>query len=169
MNTRGNRKQLEIAELAQAIAMEREAGCRIVLTNGCFDLLHAGHLHLLSEASRQGDRLIVAINSDASVRRLKGPGRPVQTFEVRAAGLASLREVDWIVGFSDLTPLQVIDRLLPDVLVKGDDWAADEIVGRESVEANGGKVVRVSRLRGQSTTETLARGAGTDLVSWPET
>lgn len=140
--------------LADLLA-EREAwraeGLKVVLTNGCFDLLHAGHLALLEAARGQGDVLVVALNSDASVRGLKGEGRPVLPEGERAEVLLSLEAVDRVVVYGEPTPLAVVRALLPDVLVKGADWAADDIVGRPEVEGAGGRVVRVELVPGRST------------------
>jgi rfaE bifunctional protein nucleotidyltransferase chain/domain len=130
----------------------RARGTRVVFTNGCFDLLHAGHVRLLESARSEGDFLVVGLNSDASVRRNKGPDRPVIPEHERAEALLALEAVDRVVIYDDPTPLRVIEALLPDVLVKGADWAADAIVGREEVERAGGRVVRVELLPGRSTT-----------------
>jgi rfaE bifunctional protein nucleotidyltransferase chain/domain len=135
----------------------KAAGLRVVLTNGCFDLLHPGHIALLEQARREGDLLIVAVNSDASVRRIKGPGRPLLPEEERAEALRALEAVDRVVVYDEPTPLEVIEALHPDVLVKGADWAADAIVGREVVEGDGGRVVRVELLPGRSTSLLLER------------
>jgi rfaE bifunctional protein nucleotidyltransferase chain/domain len=135
----------------------REEGRRVVLTNGCFDLLHPGHLALLEAARAQGDLLVVAINSDRSVRRLKGEGRPLVPEAERAETLLALEPVDRVVVYDETTPLEVVKALVPDVLVKGADWAEDAIVGREEVEAAGGSVVRVEMLPGRSTTSMLER------------
>jgi D-beta-D-heptose 7-phosphate kinase/D-beta-D-heptose 1-phosphate adenosyltransferase len=135
----------------------RAAGRRVVLTNGCFDLLHPGHVALLEAARREGDLLVVAINSDASVRRLKGEGRPIVPQDERAETLLALEAVDRVVVYEDETPLEVVRVLLPDVLVKGADWAADRIVGREEVEAAGGRVVRAAIVAGRSTSALVAR------------
>lgn len=135
----------------------REEGRRVVLTNGCFDLLHPGHLFLLEAARAQGDVLVVAINSDRSVRRIKGEGRPLVPEAERAEILLALEPVDRVVVYDEPTPLEVVKALVPDVLVKGADWAADAIVGREEVEAAGGKVVRVEIVPGRSTTSMLER------------
>ena len=132
-------------------------GRKVVFTNGCFDLLHPGHIQSLEQARALGDLLIVGLNSDASVRKLKGPGRPVLPERERAEILGALESVDAVVIFDDLTPREVIARLLPDVLVKGGDWAGDQIVGREEVEAAGGRVVSVPVKPGYSTTEILRR------------
>jgi D-beta-D-heptose 7-phosphate kinase/D-beta-D-heptose 1-phosphate adenosyltransferase len=125
---------------------------RWVLTNGCFDLLHPGHLRVLSEAAAQGDRLVVAVNNDASVRRLKGPTRPVQDENARALVLAALVWVDAVILFGQDDPGDLIRRLVPDVLVKGGDYTEDTVVGAETVRAAGGRVHLVDLLPGHSTT-----------------
>jgi len=135
----------------------REEGRRVVLTNGCFDLLHPGHLALLEAARAHGDVLVVAINSDRSVRRIKGEGRPLVPEAERAETLLGLEAVDRVVVYDEPTPLEVVKALAPEVLVKGADWAEDAIVGREQVEASGGEVVRVEMVPGQSTTAMLER------------
>ncbi len=135
----------------------RAAGLRVVLTNGCFDLLHVGHLALLEAARRAGDLLLVALNSDASVRRLKGEGRPILPAAERAELLRALEPVDRVVVYEEDTPLEVVRALLPDVLVKGADWATDAIVGRAEVEAAGGRVLRVDLLAGRSTSAIVER------------
>ena len=135
-------------------------GKKVVFTNGVFDLLHRGHVELLEKARAQGDALIVGINSDSSTRRLKGPTRPLVPASDRAVVLAALASVDVVVEFEEDTPEEIIKKLIPDVLVKGADYAAGEIVGRNTVEANGGRVVRVPLVEGCSTTkfvEEIAR------------
>jgi rfaE bifunctional protein nucleotidyltransferase chain/domain len=148
---------LTLDELIVRFGPGKRNGRQVVFTNGCFDLLHPGHIHILEQARRQGDALVVGLNSDGSVRGLKGPGRPVIPAEERAEILASLECVDAVVIFEEATPQRVIAALLPDVLVKGGDWPADQIVGREEVEAAGGKVVRVEVMPGYSTSEILKR------------
>jgi rfaE bifunctional protein nucleotidyltransferase chain/domain len=128
---------------------------RVVFTNGCFDLLHPGHVHTLEASRALGDALLVGMNSDASVRELKGEGRPVVCDRERAEILAALECVDAVIIFNDLTPRETIAALLPDVLVKGGDWAGDQIVGREEVEAAGGRVVSVPVVPTYSTTAIL--------------
>jgi len=135
----------------------RAAGERIVFTNGVFDLLHRGHVEYLEESAALGDRLVVGINSDASVRRNKGPGRPINPEEERAEVLSALTCVDAVSVFDDDTPADIIRRVQPDVLVKGADWAADAIVGRDIVEARGGKVVRIPIEPGYSTTAIMEK------------
>jgi rfaE bifunctional protein nucleotidyltransferase chain/domain len=132
-------------------------GKRVVFTNGCFDLLHPGHIRSLETARGLGDVLIVGINSDESVRMLKGEGRPVIPEQERAEILASLECVDAVVIFDEFTPQRVVAALVPDVLVKGGDWPGNQIVGREEVEAAGGKVVLVDVMPGYSTTDILKK------------
>jgi rfaE bifunctional protein nucleotidyltransferase chain/domain len=145
------------SSLVQERRKWREEGRRVVLTNGCFDLLHPGHLALLEAARAHGDVLVVAINSDRSVRRIKGEGRPLVPEAERAETLLALEAVDRVVVYDEPTPLEVVKALGPDVLVKGADWAEDAIVGREEVEASGGRVVRVEMVPGRSTTAMLER------------
>lgn len=129
----------------------------MVLTNGCFDLIHPGHVALLEAARAQGDVLVVALNSDRSVAEIKGEGRPVVPEAERAETLLALEAVDRVVVYDEPTPLEVVRALVPDVLVKGADWAEDAIVGREEVEAAGGKVVRVEMVLRRSTSSILER------------
>jgi D-beta-D-heptose 7-phosphate kinase/D-beta-D-heptose 1-phosphate adenosyltransferase len=149
-----------ISDLAHLLE-ERQAwkaeGRRVVLTNGCFDLLHGGHLALLEEARSLGDVLVVALNSDRSVRQIKGPSRPLTPEGERAETLLALEAVDRVVLYDEPTPDALIRALLPEVLVKGADWAEDEIVGRDTVEAAGGRVVRVELLPGRSTSSLVER------------
>ena len=161
-----------ILTLEQAILQfgrNKRNGRRVVFTNGCFDLLHPGHIRSLGQARELGDALIVGLNSDASVRQLKGEGRPVLPERERAEILAALESVDAVVIFDELTPREVIARLLPDILVKGGDWPDDQIVGREEVEAAGGRVVSIPVVPGYSTSDILrkirkdARASGVDF------
>lgn len=146
------------AELKALLAPLREKGLKVVFTNGCFDLIHPGHVAYLTEAKKLGDVLVVGLNSDASVRRQgKGKGRPVMTEEERAAVLAGLKPVDHVVVFDEDTPLNLIRELVPDVLVKGGDWAVENIVGRDVVEGAGGTVRTISYLEGKSTTDIVDR------------
>jgi rfaE bifunctional protein nucleotidyltransferase chain/domain len=151
---------LTLDELILQFGREKRNGKRVVFTNGCFDVLHPGHIHSLETARGLGDCLIVGLNGDESVRRLKGAGRPVIPAGERAEILASLECVDAVVVFEDLTPQKVIAALLPDVLVKGGDWPGNQIVGREEVEAAGGRIVLVDTVPGYSTTEILKRIRG---------
>jgi len=150
-------KLLSRTRAAAEVARARRKGERIVFTNGCFDLLHVGHLRSLESARRLGDRLVVGVNGDASVRRLKGPARPVVPARQRAELLAALACVDWVVVFPESTPLALIRALRPDVLAKGGEWARRAIVGREQVEGWGGRVVRLREIPGVRTTRILAR------------
>jgi rfaE bifunctional protein nucleotidyltransferase chain/domain len=147
-------------ELIVRFGRSKRNGKRVVFTNGCFDLLHPGHIHSLEAARAMGDSLIVGINSDESVRILKGSERPVMREAERAEILASLECVDGVVIFDELSPQKVIAALLPDVLVKGSDWPGNQIVGREEVEAAGGKVVLIDNVPGYSTTAILEKIRG---------
>ena len=130
---------------------------RLVFTNGCFDIVHRGHVEVLSRARELGDRLIVGLNSDDSVRRLKGPGRPLQPELDRAACLAGLEAVDAVVVFEEDTPAELIKELQPDVLVKGGDYLPEDVVGRDTVEARGGQLVIIPFIQGFSTSELIER------------
>ena len=140
----------------------RAAGSRLVFTNGVFDLLHVGHVRYLTTARALGDALVVAINSDRTVRELKGPDRPVFNEAERAEILAALRMVDYVMIFDDVSPRSLIAELLPDVLVKGGDYGLDQIHGREEVEAAGGKVISLPFVEGASTTTLIHRMKTTD-------
>ena len=144
-------------ELLRRVTVLRSRGLKVVFTNGCFDILHAGHVAYLTEARSLGDCLVVGLNSDDSVRRLKGPGRPVNTVGARAKVLGALRCVDFVVVFGEDTPLGLIERIRPDVLVKGGDWEGREIVGADVVERSGGRVVTVPFEEGFSTTSIIRR------------
>jgi D-beta-D-heptose 7-phosphate kinase/D-beta-D-heptose 1-phosphate adenosyltransferase len=146
---------LDEAGLQAAVGAARRRGERIVLTNGCFDILHAGHVRYLEEARRLGDRLVVAVNDDASVERLKGPGRPVNTLAHRMAVLQALASVDWVVPFSEDTPERLICALGPDMLVKGGDYRPEDIAGGDCVTRRGGRVVVLGYQEGCSTTGIL--------------
>ena len=149
-----------ISTAAEAAALARSVqadGGTVVFTNGVFDLLHPGHVRYLTEARRLGSVLLVGVNSDRSVRAIKGPARPLNTERERAEILLSLSCVDAAVVFDEETPAEVIRAIQPDVLVKGADWAADAIVGRDVVEARGGRVVRIQLADGYSTTELIRR------------
>jgi len=144
-------------ELLSRAARERAAGRRVVFANGAFDLLHAGHIRYLRAARAEGDWLAVGINSDDSVRRSKGASRPIVPEAERAEVLCALEAVTRVVVYGEDTPREIIGALLPDVLVKGEDWAVDAIVGRREVEAAGGRVVRVGVVPGRSTTAIVDR------------
>lgn len=148
-------KQCSLREAQALCEAWRADGLSVVFTNGCFDLLHPGHLRVLLEAAMQGDRLVVGLNSDVSVARLKGPSRPVQKQQERAAILAALQAVDAVVLFEEDDPARLIEALRPDVLVKGGDYRLEEIVGAEHVVAEGGRVHIVPTLAGHSTTALI--------------
>lgn len=143
-----------LPQLQQQVHIWRFKGNKVVFTNGCFDLLHQGHIEVLTAARNLGHKLIVGMNSDSSVRELKGPTRPIQTEDTRALVLASLAYVDAVVLFSDETPAELINTLIPDVLVKGGDYKKEDIVGYNVVTNNGGEVVVIDILPGHSTTNT---------------
>lgn len=143
--------------LAAFVREQRAAGRRIVFTNGVFDILHPGHLRYLQAARRHGDLLIVGLNSDASVRRNKGPSRPINPEDERAEVLSALECVDAVSIFDEDTPATIIRRVQPDILVKGADWPADQIVGRDTVEAAGGRVILEPVEQGYSTTSIIDR------------
>ena len=148
---------LTIDEAADLAAQLRVDGRRVVFTNGVFDLLHPGHVRYLQAARAEGDALVVGVNSDRSARGNKGPSRPITPERERAEVLAALACVDAAVIFDDPTPADIISRIQPDVLVKGADWAADAIVGRDTVEARGGRVVRIAIEQGWSTTAIVEK------------
>lgn len=146
-----------VHELEPLLREARSRGRRVVFTNGCFDVLHRGHLTLLRRARELGDVLIVALDDDASVRRIKGDARPVHTLNDRLEMLAALEMVDYVTCFANADPCGIIRDLSPDVLVKGGDWRREDVLGREAVEANGGEVVIVPRLPRYSSTELIER------------
>ena len=135
----------------------KEAGCTIVFTNGCFDIIHRGHIELLSAAKEKGDRLVVGLNGDQSVKRLKGNDRPLQPVEDRAMILDAIESVDMVVGFEEDTPAEMILHFLPDVLLKGGDYTIDTIVGADTVITNGGTVETIPLIPEKSTTALLDR------------
>jgi len=147
--------------LSGVISRLRARGRRIVFTNGCFDIVHHGHTRYLEAAKACGDVLVVGVNSDASVRRIKGPRRPLVCQKDRAAVIAALASVDYVVIFNEDTPLKTIQRLKPDVLAKGSDWSKGAIVGSDVVCASGGSVVRLPLLEGRSTTNLIKKIAKT--------
>ncbi|HET7717535.1 MAG TPA: D-glycero-beta-D-manno-heptose-7-phosphate kinase [Bauldia sp.] len=148
---------MDAAGAREQVDAWRRQGLKVGFTNGCFDLLHRGHLHSLDQAARRVDRLVVGVNTDASTGRLKGAGRPVQDLETRAAVLAALKFVDLVVPFDEDTPAALIEAIVPDVLFKGADYAEDDVVGGDFVKANGGRVELLSLLPDQSTTATVER------------
>ena len=153
----GGKVILDRGELLRVRAGLRAEGRRLVFTNGCFDILHVGHVRYLERARGLGDALLVAVNSDRSVRALKGPGRPVMNEAERTEMLAALSSVDFVTVFEEDSPRRLISELLPDVLVKGGDYALDEIHGREEVEAAGGRVLALPFVEGASTTGIIER------------
>lgn len=159
-------KVLTLDPLKFRIAAWRSAGQRVVFTNGCFDLLHIGHITLLENARREGDRLVVAINSDASVHGLKGPTRPIMGEHERGRILAALAAVDAVIVFNEATPLRLINELRPDVIVKGGDYSEDKVVGAAEVRSWGGRVTIVPTVEGFSTTKLIARATG-DPAAFP--
>jgi len=132
-------------------------GKKVVFTNGCFDLIHGGHIRLFRKAKRSGDVLIVGLNTDASVRKIKGPSRPVFPLEERFEVLGAIEYIDYLTAFSEETPQKIIAALLPDVLVKGGDWPPDQVVGKKEVEAAGGRVVLVPYLKGHSSSSIIKK------------
>ena len=153
----GGRGLVGLEELKSMVAESRQRNERIIMTNGCFDVLHAGHVSYLEEAKSLGDRLIVAVNDDDSVRRLKGESRPINELEDRLLVLAGLAAVDWVVPFSDDTPAALIAAVLPDVLVKGGDYKPDEIAGAKDVLGNGGEVRVLAFRDGHSSSRIIER------------
>lgn len=148
---------MPLNRLAAVVHGLRRQGKTIAFTNGCFDLLHAGHLDYLERIKSKADYLIVAVNSDSSVKRIKGSNRPIIPAKERAALVAALKPVDYVTIFSESTPLKVICVLKPDLLAKGGDWKPDRIVGREIVESRGGRVLVVPTLKGHSTSRLIHR------------
>jgi D-beta-D-heptose 7-phosphate kinase/D-beta-D-heptose 1-phosphate adenosyltransferase len=142
---------------ADIAASWRRMGERVVFTNGCFDLIHTGHIELLTFAAREGDRLIVGLNTDASVKKLKGPTRPIQAELDRARIIGALRAVDLVVLFDETTPLSLIDAISPDVLVKGADYTEDQVVGGDVIKARGGRVALFPVVEGRSSTKIVER------------
>jgi rfaE bifunctional protein nucleotidyltransferase chain/domain len=157
MHTHANSKFMDLEELLNKVRMHREAWDTIVFTNGCFDILHAGHVRYLSKARTFGDFLIVGLNSDASVRKIKGDKRPVVSQDHRAEVLAGLGCVNYVVLFEEPDPLLLIKAIQPDVLVKGADWEEDEIIGADEAKAAGGRVVRIPLVPEISTSKIIDR------------
>ena len=156
----GNGEGRNTADLLRDISRRKSNGERIVFTNGCFDILHTGHLSYLREAKKLGDVLVIGLNSDASVKRLKGEDRPINELADREEMLSSLYFVDYVIPFEEDTPKLLIDEILPDVLVKGGDYTADNVVGADTVRANGGKVVILPFVDGRSTTRIIQKMRG---------
>jgi D-beta-D-heptose 7-phosphate kinase/D-beta-D-heptose 1-phosphate adenosyltransferase len=142
-------------ELKKIIDRLRKEGKKIIFTNGCFDILHVGHTRYLEEAKKQGDVLVLGLNSDDSVRSIKGQKRPVIPENERADVVAALESVDFVTIFPELTPLELIEYLKPDVIVKGGDWKEEQVVGRKSLERWGGRVIIIPEIKGSSTTNVI--------------
>ena len=155
-----NAKILDCAAMKIRVANWRSQGYSIVFTNGCFDLLHKGHISYLAEAAELGDKLIIGVNADASVQELKGMDRPIKNLENRQFILASLESVDAVVAFEEETPIKLIEKAMPDFLVKGGDWQPDQIVGSELVLQNGGEVISLPFIEGHSTTNIIEKIMG---------
>lgn len=150
----------KLSDLEIIVSKLKSAGKKIVFTNGCFDLLHYGHVKYLEDAKRKGDALIVAVNSDSSVRKIKGSKRPLVSQNDRARIIAALESVDYVTVFTEVTPLKVITLLKPDVLIKGADWKKNEIVGSRIVKLCGGKITTVKLAKGRSSTKLIKKIAG---------
>jgi rfaE bifunctional protein nucleotidyltransferase chain/domain len=148
------------AALAKILGLLQRRGKKVVFTNGCFDIIHLGHVKYLEKARRLGNILVVGLNSDSSVRAIKGKGRPINGERERAGVLASLYFVDYVTIFSEATPERLIQKLKPDILVKGGDWKVRDIVGSDFVRARGGRVARISFVKGYSTTSTIKKVRG---------
>jgi len=148
-------KIVKLEELIQIRKKAKKENKKVIFTNGCFDLLHRGHIEYLKKAKKLGDILIVGLNSDSSVKKIKGEGRPIQGQADRAVILASLYFVDYVCIFNELTPLKLISKLIPDILVKGGDWKVKDIIGKDIVESHGGKVLNIKMVKGKSTRDLI--------------
>jgi len=155
--TMAKKKFKKLKEIIQIREELRRQNRKVVFTNGCFDLLHSGHLHIFREAKKLGDVFIVAVNEDESVRKIKGESRPIFPLEERLEVLDAIEDIDYLISFSEETPQRVIAALLPDVLVKGGDWTPEEVVGKREVEEAGGRVAIIPYLEGRSTSEIVGR------------
>lgn len=147
-------------KLADLVNIRRELKHRdkkVVFTNGCFDLLHTGHIHLFREAKKIGDVFMVAVNDDSSIRKIKGKSRPIFPLKERVEILGAIEEIDYLTSFSEETPKKIIGQILPDILVKGGDWSPEEVVGRREVEEAGGEVVIIPYLEGRSSSDIIER------------
>jgi len=152
-----DKKFKKLADLVTIRSQLKHKDKKVVFTNGCFDLLHSGHIHLFREAKKKGDVFIVAVNDDSSIKKIKGTSRPIFPLEERIEILEAIEDIDYLVSFSEETPQKIIARLLPDVLVKGGDWSPEEVVGRKEVEEAGGEVVIIPFLEGRSSSDIVKR------------
>lgn len=152
-----SKKIMDLNTLKKEVRSFQKKGGKVVFTNGCYDLIHVGHVRYLSEARALGDVLVVGVNSDASIRQIKDPKRPIVSENERLEVLSAFWFIDYLVLFNDLTPITLITSLTPDILVKGGDWALDQIVGRDHVEQHGGEVIRIKTVEGASTTSIIER------------
>lgn len=153
-----HKKMLSLEEVLEKIAIDKANSKKIVFTNGCYDILHVGHVDLLARAKALGDILILAINTDASVKRLgKAPNRPINNYQSRAFVLSHLESVDYVIPFDEDTPFEHIQKIMPNVLVKGGDWTIENIIGHDIVHKNGGEVYSLPLIDGYSTTNTIAK------------
>ena len=152
-----NKKIVGQAKLSKTLAKARARGKKVVFTNGCFDIIHAGHVKYLADAKKKGDILVIGLNSDKSVRAIKGPSRPLNIENDRAKVLAALESVDFVTIFGEPTPEELIKKLKPDVLIKGGDWKIKDIVGGDFVRSRGGKVTRIPFLKGRSTSSVIEK------------
>lgn len=148
------KKLSDLVEIRKKLKRQEK---KVVFTNGCFDLLHSGHVHLFREAKKKGDVFIVAVNDDVSIKKIKGASRPIFPLRERVEILEVIEEIDYLTSFSEETPQKIIARLLPDVLVKGGDWRPEEVVGKREVEEAGGEVVIIPSLEGRSSSEIINR------------
>ena len=148
---------LELEELKKIVSLAKSTEKKVVFTNGCFDIIHGGHIEFLQKAKALGDILVVGLNTDKSVKQLKGENRPIKSEKERANILAALKYIDYITLFNETTPEKLIQEIRPDILVKGDDYKIDEVVGREIVEGYGAKVELIPIVQGHSTTQTLEK------------
>ena len=146
-----------LADLVKIRNQLKQQDKKVVFTNGCFDLLHSGHIHLFREARKKGDVFIVAVNDDSSIRKIKGTSRPIFPLKERIEILAAIKDIDYLASFSEETPQKIIARLLPDVLVKGADWKPEEVVGKREVEDVGGEVEIIPYLEGRSSSDIVKR------------
>jgi D-beta-D-heptose 7-phosphate kinase/D-beta-D-heptose 1-phosphate adenosyltransferase len=152
-----DKKFKKLDDLVKIRSQLKSQGKKVVFTNGCFDLLHSGHIHLFREAKKNGDVFIVAVNDDSSIQKIKGTSRPIFPLEERIEILGAIEEIDYLTSFSEETPQKTITQLLPDVLIKGGDWRPEEVVGKREVEDAGGKVVIIPYLEGCSSSEIIER------------